>query len=306
MPVAEKGSHFSRFFVKLMEIMAAAVATAVSGYLVAHLGGYLPPQVSDLLPSALHPPAAVAPPPAQSTAAKTAPVSLPAPQPAPAAADAGEQRAAPQQDGGAPPAKKSAKVAPPHKSAKSEANAAESKPREAAESKPREGEDKESVEARVRAALANVDANRPAPPRPTDMPAPNVAGLQQPRPVEVPPAVPSAAAVPTPQTAPQTALQSPPGQTAPIPPAPVPAPAQAAPAQAATVQPGPAQPDPLTTVEIKSRPVATLDDAAPAAEAPPAPPEERGLLSAIKHIFPDLRRPTPVGEAPRPPAPVGD
>jgi hypothetical protein len=42
--VAEKGSFISRFFYKLLEIMGAAVATAVSGYLVAHLGGFLPSQ----------------------------------------------------------------------------------------------------------------------------------------------------------------------------------------------------------------------------------------------------------------------
>jgi hypothetical protein len=42
--VAEKASFFSRFFYKILEIMGAAVATAVSGYLVAHLGGFLPSQ----------------------------------------------------------------------------------------------------------------------------------------------------------------------------------------------------------------------------------------------------------------------
>ena len=42
--MAEKGSFISRFFYKLLEIMGAAVATAVSGYLVAHLGGFLPSQ----------------------------------------------------------------------------------------------------------------------------------------------------------------------------------------------------------------------------------------------------------------------
>ena len=42
MSVADKGSYFSRFFVKVVEIVAAAVATAVSGYLVAHLSGYFP------------------------------------------------------------------------------------------------------------------------------------------------------------------------------------------------------------------------------------------------------------------------
>ena len=34
-------SHFSRFFLKFVEIIAAGLATAVSGYLIAHLSGVL-------------------------------------------------------------------------------------------------------------------------------------------------------------------------------------------------------------------------------------------------------------------------
>jgi hypothetical protein len=295
MSVAGKGTYLSRFFVKLMEIMLAAIATAVSGYLVAHLSGYLPPQLNGLLPSQTRGPvpAVVETAPNQSTASKTSPV-----QPVPAAVDAGEQHAAPQQDGGASAAKKSAKAAPARKSAKSEASTIENKPREGADNKPREADDKESVEARVRAALANVDANRPAPPRPAEVPAANAASASPPRAADLGPQS-------APQPSPQAALQPPSGQTAPIPPAAVQAPVQA-PLQAAPVQPAPAQPDPLTSVEIKSRPVATVDEAAPSPEQPAPPPEERGLLSAIKHILPDFRRPTPTGEAPRPPAPVGD
>jgi hypothetical protein len=324
--VAGKGSYFSRFFVKLMEIMVAAIATAVSGYLVAHLSGYLPPQLSGFLPSQMRGPvpAVVETAPNQSTAPKSLPV-----QPVPAAADAGEQRAAPQQDSSPPAGKKSAKTVPARKSAKSEANAIENKPRdggdskareaaeskareaaeskarEAAESKAREAAEKESVEAQVRAALANVDANRPTPaaaPRPADLPGPGTTAAL-PRPVDASPAPPASAA---PQPAPQASLQPPSSPAAPpIPPAAVQAPVQA-PIQAAPVQPAAAQPDPLSSVEIKSRPVATVDETAPSSEQPAPPPEERGFLSAIKHILPDLRRPTPTGEPPRPPAPVGD
>ena len=39
--VPEKPSYFSRFALKFAEILGAGIATAVSGYLVAHLGGYL-------------------------------------------------------------------------------------------------------------------------------------------------------------------------------------------------------------------------------------------------------------------------
>ena len=41
MPVAGEGSYFSRFMVKFVEIAAAGAATAVSGYLVAQVGGFL-------------------------------------------------------------------------------------------------------------------------------------------------------------------------------------------------------------------------------------------------------------------------
>jgi len=42
MSVPDKVSYFSRLTTKFLEILAASIATAVGGYLVAHLGGYLP------------------------------------------------------------------------------------------------------------------------------------------------------------------------------------------------------------------------------------------------------------------------
>ena len=39
--MADEASYLSRFTLKFAEIMAAGVATAVSGYLIAHLGGFL-------------------------------------------------------------------------------------------------------------------------------------------------------------------------------------------------------------------------------------------------------------------------
>ena len=38
--MADEVSYFSRFTVKFVEIVAAGMATAVSGYLIAHLGGF--------------------------------------------------------------------------------------------------------------------------------------------------------------------------------------------------------------------------------------------------------------------------
>lgn len=39
--MAAGDSYFSRFFTKFVEISAAGVATAVSGFVLAHFAGYL-------------------------------------------------------------------------------------------------------------------------------------------------------------------------------------------------------------------------------------------------------------------------
>ena len=41
MPASDNGSYFSRFVLRFVEIIAAGLATAVSGYLIAHLSGML-------------------------------------------------------------------------------------------------------------------------------------------------------------------------------------------------------------------------------------------------------------------------
>ena len=179
--MAEKAVFISRFFYKILEILGAAVATAVSGYLVAHMGGFLPSQTQRrrrrrwwwrrasarfqraFLPIALASQPATPPQATQSAAA-------------PALPDADRRTAAAATGGdgfGRPPVRKTAKAPPgaspqPRKPGKPETataatgskpaardhrgqmrETAEAKPREAAEAKPREAEDKESVEARV-------------------------------------------------------------------------------------------------------------------------------------------------------------
>jgi hypothetical protein len=323
-------SYFSRFAVKFVEIIAAGVATAVSGYMIAHLSGYwaapLPAPAAVTAPAAIQslarPDAAktvVVTPRAQPAAAPAAPIA-PAETTAPAAA------AAPP----APPAPRAAATAPATSARKhptAAAGASESKPREkeAAEAKPREKDadakarekdDKEAVEAQVRAALANVDASRPAP---TGTP---------PRAAEIPPAAPAAAAPPA-QPRPLEAGPMTTGAIA-APPAPPRAPEalprapQAAPQSQAAIEPvpqtppAPGAPAPLAPVEITSRPVA--DVAAPTASPAAAPdgtqqagaPDDakadKGLLATIKKI-PELLRPTAgatTSEPPRPPLPVGE
>ena len=146
-----ENSCFSRFLVKFVEVSAAGLATAISAYALAHLGG--------LLSSSPTPPSAPA------TAVQVSPIaSEPAeglrakPTPPAAAAAVNKQSPAPQQDTDATvaqPARKAAKDAkalPPRKHTKPDTSVAEKEPR-----------GQTSAEALARAALANVDANRPAP-----------------------------------------------------------------------------------------------------------------------------------------------
>ncbi|MGD1059642.1 MAG: hypothetical protein ABR992_19795 [Solirubrobacteraceae bacterium] len=266
MSVPDKVSFFSRFFVKLVEIFAAGIATAVGGYLIAHLGGLWSPTAPA--------PAAVQVAPNANAVSK----SMPAQSTTPASVDANEQHAVPQQAAEAPaaqPARKAANttkpaVSPKHaKADKADTTAAESK-----------SSDEESVEARVRAALANIDANRPAP------------AVVPPRQADVSP---GPAAV---GTLPQPADRQPGTATAAVSP-------RAADPQPQAVQPqAPVQPAPLTSVEIESRPVATIETMPAAQPAPPAE-EEKGIFATLKKI-PSLLRPEPPGEAPRPPMPVGE
>ena len=80
MPAPESGSYFSRFFVKFVEIVAAGLATAVSGYLIAHLSGVLsspgpaPAAVNQVAPSTSSNPPAQAIAPNASTSSTPIPV----------------------------------------------------------------------------------------------------------------------------------------------------------------------------------------------------------------------------------------
>jgi hypothetical protein len=136
-----EASYLSRFFAKFIEIAAGGLATAMCAYLITYLGG--PLSVATPAPAAVS---------AGPTAGEVA-TSLPA-QPAPpvAAAAVDEQRRAPQPVTDAPPAQRARKAekvaAPAPRDIKTGTSAAR-------------GE--KSVEALARAALANVDADRPAP-----------------------------------------------------------------------------------------------------------------------------------------------
>jgi hypothetical protein len=142
-----ENSCFSRFLVKFVEVSAAGLATAISAYALAHLGGILSPS-----PTPISAPA---------TAVQVGPTAsevAPKPTPPAAAAAVNKQSPAPQQDTDATVAQPARKVSkdtkalPPRKHTMTDTSVAEKEPR---------GET--SAEALARAALANVDANRPAP-----------------------------------------------------------------------------------------------------------------------------------------------
>ncbi len=261
-------AFFKRFAVKFIEVVGAGIATALSGYLLAHFSGYWSSTASA--------PPAVQVAPGTSVVTKSQRV-----HPVSADAKDKEQRPASAQainPVSILPARTIANArdtAASHKPAPAETHAVESKQH-----------DEESVEAQVRAALANVDASRPAP------------AEASPRKIDVSPVVPAVAAQPKPAdgTPPVTAVAAVPPAAETLPPPP--------PAQIA-----PAEPEPLTPVEIKSRPVAAAVEATPpVAPVSAAKEDDQDLLSMIKKI-PDLLRPNappPEGEAPRPPLPVGN
>ena len=143
-------AFFKRFAVKFVEVVGAGIATALSGYLLAHFSGYWSS------PASMPPVVQVAP--NTGTGTTTSVAKSQRSQPAHAAsADAKEQRLT----------TATAPVAQPARAAvgaKDSASSRKQLPAEvpAVETKPH---DEESVEAQVRAALANVDAIIPRRPR---------------------------------------------------------------------------------------------------------------------------------------------
>src|SRR5260370_8460368 len=135
-----ENSYFSRFFVKFVEVSAAGLERVIGAYLVAQFGGLLAA-------------------PAPATGVQVGPTASETPesrraQPSPSV----EQRSAPERDTDAAVAQpalksvKDAKAVAPRKRTKTATSATQKEPHQ------------KSAEALARAALANVDANRPAPP----------------------------------------------------------------------------------------------------------------------------------------------
>jgi hypothetical protein len=278
MAVPVKGSFVGRFALKFVEVLGAGVATAVGSYFVAQLSGYWS--------SPAHTPAAVQIAPSTPSAPNASVVSK-APR-----VDADSSKLASTPDASAPaaaaqPARPTTTVNPAasrkrvpaeiNVEAKPQEKEAKPQEKETAETKARDKDDKDSVEAQVRAALANVDASRQPPP------APQAATPAAPK-TETPPSTGTVGSVH------RAADIAPPGQPAP----------SLAPAE------------PLTPVEIKSHPIVDADAAAQAqadaqARADASPGNDKGLFAALKKIPEFFRNDAhPADEPPRPPKPVGE
>src|SRR5262249_11343826 len=111
MSASEDASYFSRFLLKFVEIIAAGLATAVSGYLIAHLTGLLsspaPPPATAVIQVA---PSALSTAPVEAVAPSTNPTSNSPPQVnAPIPANVIEQPPSGQQEVKAPPPPKPAR-----------------------------------------------------------------------------------------------------------------------------------------------------------------------------------------------------
>ena len=244
MSVSGEFSVFSRFVVKFVEIIAEGLATAVSGYVIAHLTGALSSPV---------------PLPARAVIEDMPNPIPPAPLPSSIFGDRDDQHAAQKQEVTVSPAPQPAppvnatKIAPPHKHPETATTAAD------------------SLAARVRAALATIDANR-------------TGQLAVPPQGEV--RLNPASAAPPQAQLPADSSRS----------------AVTGTAVRTIVEPGPApaqqtQPNPLITIEVPSRPAA-LPSATPPAE------KETGVFSGLEQM---LRHDPLAGseDAPRPPMPVG-
>jgi hypothetical protein len=288
--VPGEGSFLSRFTLKFLEVLTAGIATAVSGFLIAHFAGYLAVPAS--APAVMQPAAIQG---VQSGTQGAVPADPAAP---PAVINA------------APAAVNAAPAAALHQSTPADeppsSGGPEAKPHDAAETKPRDAAKRASApsfEARVRAALAKVGAS----PAPGDVPrraavspidsAPRPPAAE-PRPIDTPTGSIASAPRPT-DSAPRLAPGEPPPSAAATP-----AP-QAPTMQNTGGQNSAVQLAPPAAVEIKSQPVAGVDTNQPAqAAAEPPGADQDGTFAAIaKRLRSD--KPLSEDQAPRPPMPVG-
>ena len=276
MPVSGEASYISRFVAKFIEIIAAGIATAVSGYLLAQFGGHL--SASTPNPSPTQPASEFS---RSTPASQVQPVAATAPQPA---------RARTADPSAEEPAREPAKAskAAPRKQVKADSSVAEKKPHA-----------EDSVEALVRAALVKGDGNQAAapdvPPHQAGVPPRNPGIGVEPRAVE--PRMAEPHDVPA-----GTAAMVPPPRAADV----VPRPVEVLPE---SVQPRLVQPGSPASLGTSTPPVAYVGRPPPIPRAPTenaTPAEHKGMFSWLSRDPGQRRVPAPTGEAPRPPMPVGE
>jgi hypothetical protein len=287
--VTSEGSVLSRFALKFLEVFAAGLATAGSGYMIAHFAGYF---------AATTPTAAVIQPPAVQLGTQSGPAAPIAKEAAPASLPQSNMA-----DQSPSKARETAKDAA--------RDTAESKPRDAAK-----GPNVPSFEARMRAAIDKAGPAAPAsnevPRRQAAAPTDAVPRLSNTatRPLDTP--ADSIAAAPPPNTQPG---RTPPSDSASrSAPAEPPTGTTASAVENTAAVPPAIQLAPPPTVEIKSQPVASVDanQPAPAAAQPPSTEGRGNPLTALAkglHIDKLLSRdepPRPPDQPPRPPLPVGE
>ena len=288
--MTSEGSGLSRLPLKFLEVFAAGLATAASGYLIAHFAGYF---------AAVAPVEAVKQPPVPWVIQQSV-------RSAPAASVVHEAAPAP-----AVPQSNMADQSP-------SANGTGTKPRDAVETKPHEaarGPAAPSFEARVRAALAK---SGPAKAGPANSGPAHPASDDAPRreavvPVDAMPRVTNAKTQPVDTPTGSIAAPPPPVDSAPrsvpvaLPPAAA-APAIDKPAMENIAAPTPTiQLAPPSAVEIKSQPVADVDpnQPAPVAAQPPPSTDHDGPFAAITRRLHIDKPSTDGDQPPRPPMPVG-
>jgi hypothetical protein len=296
--VPSESSFLSRFTLKFLEVLTAGLATAASGFLIAHFTGYFAVPAS--APAVMQP-AVIRNVQSGTQGESLADRAAPAPAAPPSASITNS----------APTAVNVAPAAALHVSTPANelpsSGGTEAKSHDAAETKAHDATKRasaQSFEARIRAALAKVGASYPvsgdAPRRaaisPTDS-APRSPAAESP-PFDTPTGSIGNAPRPT-DNAPRLAPGEPPSDAA------------AAPApQASTIQNTGAQNSavqlaPPVTVEIKSEPVAGVDTNQPAqAAAEPPGAGQDGTFAAITKRL-RSEKPLPEDQVPRPPMPVG-
>jgi hypothetical protein len=314
-----EGSGLSRLTLKFLEVFAAGLATAVSGYLIAHFTGYfaaVSPIAAVKQPSVMQPwviQQSVRSGPAAPVVHEAAPVAaMPQSNMADQSPSANGTGAKPR-DAAEIKSRDAAEIKSRDAVEIKPRDAVEPKSRDATETRPHEaarGAAAPSFEARVRAALAKAGPANSGPAHPASDDAPRREAVV---PVDAMPRVSNGAPQPVDTPTGAIAATPPPGDSAPrsVPVAQPPAaaaPAMGRPAMENIAAPTPTiQLAPPSAVEIKSQPVASVDpdQPAPVAAQPPPSTDHDGPFAAITRRLHVDKLLTGGDQPPRPPMPVG-